>query len=56
VGPDRIVDAVGAIDRYGAPCIVIDFGTANTIDAINAKGSTWAARSHWASTEPPRRW
>src|SRR5207302_856447 len=38
VGADRIVDAVAAIQKYGAPCIVVDFGTATTFDAINAKG------------------
>lgn len=38
VGADRIVDAVAAIEQYGAPCIVVDFGTATTFNAINAKG------------------
>lgn len=38
VGADRIVDAVATIHKYGAPCIVVDFGTATTFDAINAKG------------------
>ena len=38
VGADRIVDAVAAIARYGSPCIVVDFGTATTFDAINSKG------------------
>jgi type III pantothenate kinase len=38
VGADRIVDAVAAIQKYGSPCIVVDFGTATTFDAINAKG------------------
>ena len=38
VGADRIVDAVAAIYKYGAPCIVVDFGTATTFDAINATG------------------
>ena len=38
VGADRIVDAVAAIYKYGAPCIVVDFGTATTFDAINANG------------------
>ncbi len=38
VGADRIVDAVAAIHQYGTPCIVVDFGTATTFDAINAKG------------------
>jgi type III pantothenate kinase len=35
VGADRIVDAVAAIEKYGAPCIVVDFGTATTFNAIN---------------------
>ncbi len=38
VGADRIVDAVAAIHKYGAPCIVVDFGTATTFNAINAVG------------------
>ena len=38
VGADRIVDAVAAIHKYGAPCIVVDFGTATTFNAINAEG------------------
>ncbi len=38
VGADRIVDAVAAIAKYGAPCIVVDFGTATTFDAINSQG------------------
>ena len=38
VGADRIVDAVAAIQKYGAPCIVVDFGTATTFDAINSSG------------------
>lgn len=38
VGADRIVDAVAAIHKYGAPCIIVDFGTATTFDAINGKG------------------
>src|SRR5215475_1506077 len=38
VGPDRIANAVGAYDLYGGPAIIVDFGTANTIEAISAKG------------------
>src|SRR5438034_9248374 len=38
VGADRIVDAVAAIHKYGAPCIIVDFGTATTFDAINSMG------------------
>ena len=38
VGADRIVDAVAAVSRHGSPCIVVDFGTATTFNAINAAG------------------
>ena len=38
VGADRLVDAVAAIHKYGAPCIVVDFGTATTFNAIDAEG------------------
>jgi type III pantothenate kinase len=38
VGPDRIANAVGAYDLYGGPTIVVDFGTATTIEAISAAG------------------
>jgi len=38
VGADRIVNSVAAIARYGAPCIVVDFGTATTFDAVTARG------------------
>ncbi len=38
VGADRIADAVGAFDLYGGPCIVVDMGTATTVEAISAKG------------------
>ncbi|MEO8433523.1 MAG: type III pantothenate kinase [Pyrinomonadaceae bacterium] len=38
VGADRIVDAVAAIAKYGAPCIVVDFGTATTFNAITKEG------------------
>jgi type III pantothenate kinase len=38
VGADRIANAVAAYEQYGGPSIVVDFGTANTIEAISAKG------------------
>lgn len=38
LGADRIVDAVAAVEKYGTPCIVVDFGTATTFNAINAAG------------------
>jgi type III pantothenate kinase len=38
VGADRIVDAVAAISKYGSPCIIVDFGTATTFNAINHAG------------------
>jgi type III pantothenate kinase len=38
VGADRIVNAVAAHDRFGGPCVVVDFGTAITYDAISEAG------------------
>src|SRR5215212_10175609 len=34
VGPDRIANAVAALDRYGAPSIVVDFGTSTNFDVV----------------------
>jgi type III pantothenate kinase len=38
VGADRVVKCVAARALYGAPLIVIDFGTATTFDCVNAQG------------------
>src|SRR5690349_4849266 len=38
LGADRIVDAVAALEKYGAPCIVVDCGTATTFNVINSAG------------------
>jgi type III pantothenate kinase len=38
VGADRIVNSVAAIEKYGAPCIIVDFGTAINFDAVSARG------------------
>ncbi len=38
VGADRIVNGVAAYYKYGGPCIIVDFGTATTFDAISEKG------------------
>ena len=38
VGADRIVNALAARELYGAPAVVVDFGTATTFDVVNAKG------------------
>jgi type III pantothenate kinase len=38
VGPDRIANAVAAWDRYGGPTIMVDFGTATTVDAVSGRG------------------
>jgi type III pantothenate kinase len=38
VGPDRIVNAVAATARYGAPCIVVDFGTSTNFDVVSPAG------------------
>jgi len=39
VGKDRLVNAVAARHRYGAPVVIVDFGTAITVDAVSARGS-----------------
>lgn len=38
VGADRIANAIAAIDVFGGPAVVIDFGTATTYDAVSSKG------------------
>jgi type III pantothenate kinase len=38
VGADRIVNAVAARERYGAPCIVVDFGTSTNFDVVSPEG------------------
>jgi len=38
VGADRIVNGVAAFEKYGGPCIVVDFGTATTFDCVSVKG------------------
>jgi len=38
VGPDRIVNSVAAKARYGAPVIVVDFGTSTNFDVVSPEG------------------
>src|SRR6202162_5263535 len=38
VGADRIVNGVAAFEKYGGPCVIVDFGTATTFDCISVKG------------------
>lgn len=38
VGADRIVDAAAALQLYGGPACIVDFGTATTFDAVSAEG------------------
>jgi type III pantothenate kinase len=38
LGADRLVNAIAAFERYGGPCVVVDFGTATTFDVISGKG------------------
>jgi type III pantothenate kinase len=37
VGADRIVNGVAAFNKYGGPCIVVDFGTAITFDVVSER-------------------
>ena len=38
VGPDRIANAVAVLERYGAPSIVVDFGTSTNFDVVSSDG------------------
>jgi type III pantothenate kinase len=38
VGPDRIVNSVAAKARYGAPVVVVDFGTSTNFDVVSSDG------------------
>lgn len=38
VGADRIVNSLAAFEKYGGPCVIVDFGTATTFDCVSAKG------------------
>jgi type III pantothenate kinase len=38
IGPDRLANAAAARHRFGAPVVVVDFGTAVTLDVVNGKG------------------
>ena len=38
VGADRVVNSAAARERYGAPAVVVDFGTATTFDVVDASG------------------
>src|SRR5436190_7934779 len=39
IGPDRLANAVAARVHFGAPSVVVDFGTAVTIDVVNRGGN-----------------
>ena len=39
VGADRIVNSVAAVEEHGAPVVVVDFGTATTIDVVDQDGA-----------------
>jgi len=38
LGADRLADSIGAFERYGGPCIVVNFGTATRFEVISARG------------------
>jgi type III pantothenate kinase len=39
IGPDRLANAVAAREHFGAPLVVVDFGTAVTFDVVNGRGN-----------------
>ena len=59
VGADRIVNGIAAYEKHGratgSPLVVVDFGTATTLDAISGKGEYSAAPSARASRFPRTR-
>lgn len=65
LGTDRLIAAFAAVRKYGSPCIICDFGTATTIDAVNSDGeflggvitpgmSTMAEALHLKTSKLPR--
>ena len=38
LGADRLVNAIAAFQRFGGPCIIVDFGTATTFDVVSVRG------------------
>lgn len=38
VGADRVANCIGAFEKFGGPCIVVDFGTATNFDVVSARG------------------
>jgi type III pantothenate kinase len=38
VGADRITASIAAYEKYGGPCIILDFGTATTFDVVSGRG------------------
>ena len=39
IGPDRLANAIAAKHHFGAPAVVVDFGTAVTFDVVNPRGN-----------------
>lgn len=39
IGPDRLANAIAARERFGAPVVVVDFGTAVTFDVVDGSGN-----------------
>jgi type III pantothenate kinase len=38
LGADRIADCIAAVEKYGGPCVVVDFGTATKFEVISERG------------------
>ena len=53
VGPDRIVKVVAAVELYGPPLIIIDFGTATTFECVSPAVSASAAVAIPGAIAPP---
>ena len=53
VGADRVVNAVAARERYGAPVIVVDFGTSTNFDVVGVDGAYLGGAIARVSPSPP---
>ena len=55
VGADRIINALAAVELYGGPAIVVDFGTATTFDAVQRAGRVRRRRDRARASRSPSR-
>jgi len=55
LGADRLADSIAAFERYGGPCIVVNFGTATRFEVVSARGEYLGGAISPASASAPMR-